>query len=233
MDINALSYYWDLMVDLYFGLGATTGGLMINLGLALVAIPTCFVLGLLVACLSGSRLMPLRVLSKLYIECAKSTPLILMIFWFYSLLPAFFGIDVGLIEGGFYAIVFIETAYMSEVFRSGLNSIEHRAIEIAKVNGLNRFSIIVYIIVPQVVIRMLPALIGVCISLFKDTSAIYIIGVVELTQTGSIIANRDPDSLIFIYIVTGLGYYVVCSLFSFVERIVSSRCVYQSVNGLQ
>jgi ABC-type amino acid transport system permease subunit len=155
------------------------------------------------------------VVTELYLDSIKAVPLLLGVFWFYHFLPIFLGYDVSILMSGTVALVVLSSVHMSEGFRSGWRVVGSEQVWAARLAGLSRAQTMWTIVTPQASITMLPALLTQTISLFKDSAVVFVIGVMELTQTGMAMANRFPEKLLFIYIAVGAFYFVVCSLMSF------------------
>jgi His/Glu/Gln/Arg/opine family amino acid ABC transporter permease subunit len=219
-----INTFREYFVGLMIGLGGFgTGGMYLNLAITIVALPICFLLGFFVglARISGFRLISFPV--YLYIELIKATPLLLGIFWFYYFIPLAFDINSSLFASALISFVFFGTAQVAEAVRSGFNTIRRPLIDSAKINGLTRFQILYHIVIPKIFYTMIPALMSLSVSLFKDTATVFVIGMVELTQSGMTIANRYPEKLIPIYFIIGIGYLSVCLFISGTGSFLQSR----------
>jgi len=185
-------------------------GLCVTIRLSLLAISGGLVLGVVLGVLRYSRIILLSWLSSVYIEVVRSIPLILFIFFVhFGLLPAITNQTASFFVSSCVALIIFSSAYVAEIIRSGLNSVEKGHIDAAKSLGLNKFQRLIYIILPIAVSRMTPALASQFISLIKATSLASTIGLIELTRSGEIIYERtyhEAEILIFIAFV----YFVIC-----------------------
>lgn len=204
--VEALQYLPSMVCGLGKG---CRGGLALNILLALAAIPLSVLLGVVLGSARALGIFPFCLAIALYTELIKTIPLLLVIFWLHYSLPVFLGVRPPLFVVAVSALVLFGTANVAEVFRSGLDSVGRAEIENSRLHGMSRWQCARLIIIPQVVHTMLPALLGVTVTLFKDSSMVFVIGLVELTHTGMIISNRYPDKLIAMYVLIGAGYSVI------------------------
>jgi His/Glu/Gln/Arg/opine family amino acid ABC transporter permease subunit len=137
--------------------------------------------GLLLALL---RLSPLRLVSGTatgFVEFFRATPLILQIYWVYYVLPAYFDIQMSQLSTAIVGLACNVSAFNSETFRSGIVSIRQGQWNAGLALGMARWEVFVRIVLPQALMRVLPALASTWVSLFKDTSLVSIISVAELS----------------------------------------------------
>lgn len=160
-----------------FGLEDEMGGLSLTFLIALIVIILSFALGSLLGIARYSDIVIIKIPAILYIELFRALPLIMIIFWIFFALPVM-------------SLVLFETAYIAKIVRAGLHSMPKGQFEAAKVIGMNTFQVFILIILQQVYRRMIPAILSQFISLFKDTSLVYIIGVIELFRAATIVNNR-------------------------------------------
>jgi His/Glu/Gln/Arg/opine family amino acid ABC transporter permease subunit len=161
------------------------GGLLLTLLLSAVAIIASFPIGLLLALGRQSKLPVVSFFCTLFIEVVRGVPLITLLFMGRLILP-FFGAglqNVDLLIRIMVVLTLFTSAYLAEVIRGGLQTIPHGQFEAAHAVGLNDFFTNVLIIIPQALRSVIPAIMGQAISLFKDTSLVYIIGLYELVGT--------------------------------------------------
>jgi His/Glu/Gln/Arg/opine family amino acid ABC transporter permease subunit len=137
--------------------------------------------GLLLALL---RLSPIRIVSSLttgFVEFFRATPLILQIYWVFYVLPAAFDITLSEFATALVGLSLNVSAFNSETFRAGILSIRPGQWNAALALGMTKTQVLRKIILPQAVIRVLPALASTWVSLFKDTSLVSIIAVADLS----------------------------------------------------
>ncbi|MFM2064884.1 MAG: hypothetical protein RLZZ507_4555 [Cyanobacteriota bacterium] len=197
-------------------------GLLLTLLMAVISIVLSFPIGVLLALGRTSNLLIIRWFSILYIEIVRGLPLIGILFIAQVMLPLFLPTDLRLdrLIRGIAGLVLFSTAYMAENVRGGLQSIPRGQIEAAKALGLNTPFVVILIILPQALRAVIPAIVGQFIGLFKDTSLLSLVGLVELTGIArSILAQ--PQFLgryAEVYIFIGLIYWVFCYSMSLASR---------------
>lgn len=194
------------------------GGLAINILLALMTMISGFILGLFLALGRISKKVVIRKITTYIIEIVRSLPLILIVFWFYFMVPLFAGRPMPIFLSAYLSITLYSAVNQAEIFRGGFMNISKGQWQVASCMGLSRYQCILYIILPQTLRRMLPSFVGFLISLFKDTSVISVIGMIDLTQTGLILSQREPNKLVFSYIVMAGLYFIFCFVLSRIAK---------------
>ena len=137
--------------------------------------------GLFVMFLRISRFAALRGIATFYVELFRATPLILLIYWTFYVLPVATGIYMPPMATGLLALSLIVSAYNSETFRAGVNSIRKGQVDAALALGMSRSQVMRKVVLPQAIRRVLPVFANTWVSLFKDTSLISVIAVSELS----------------------------------------------------
>ena len=193
-------------------------GLTLNIALTLAAVPAAMLLGVSVAVLRIRFDGPLRWLLVGYTEFAKAVPLILGVFWFYYVIPLVLGENFPLFLSATAALVFFGTAGFAEVVRGGWSALPRAEVDSAHLAGLGARVIWCRVIIPRIGFAIVPAMLTMTVSMFKDTAVVFVIGLIDLTEAGTILANRDPDKLVAIYLMTGVAYFAVCSSLSMLAR---------------
>lgn len=197
-------------------------GLLLTLLMAVVSIILSFPIGVLLALGRTSYLPVVRWFCICYIEIVRGLPLIGILFLAQVMLPLFLPTDLRLdrLLRGVAGLVLFSAAYMAENVRGGLQSIPLGQIEAAKALGLNTPLVVILIILPQALRAVIPAIVGQFIGLFKDTSLLSLVGLVELTGISrSILAQ--PQFLgryAEVYLFIGLIYWIFCYLMSLASR---------------
>ncbi len=197
-------------------------GLLLTLVTAVISIVISFPLGVLLALGRQSKLFVIRNFSILYIEIVRGLPLIGILFLAQVMLPLFLPIEFRLdrVVRGIAGLTLFSAAYLAENVRGGLQSIPSGQYEAARALGLNTLFMMLFIILPQALRAVIPALVGQFIGLFKDTSLLSIVGLLELTGISrSILAqpqylNRYAEVYLFI----GLLYWVFCYAMSLASQ---------------
>ena len=185
---------------------AALGGIVIGTGIALIR-------------LSGSRVLGL--LAASYVNLIRALPLVLVIFWFYFLVPylgqwitgASRPVKVGAFPSALITFIAFEAAYFSEIVRAGISSIPRGQTAAAQALGLTRAQVMVYVILPQVFRAMLPVLVTQTIVLFQDTSLVYVISLTDFLGAASKVAERD-GRLVEMYVFAAAVYFSISFLAS-------------------
>ena len=184
-------------------------GMLLTMQLTALAVTGGLLFGVILAVLRLSRIRLLAWLVEGYVNFLRSMPLILVIFWFYTLVPKLIGRPVS----GFYSVliafVMFEAAYYSEIVRAGISSVRRGQIAAAMALGLTNLQAMRYVILPQAVRNMVPVLLTQSIVMLQDTSLVYVVGLRDFLTSADIVASRDnrPTEL---YIFVALVFLVVC-----------------------
>jgi len=193
------------------------GGLLLTLLLSVVGIVFSFPLGVLLALGRQSGLPAVRALSVTYIEVLRGVPLVTVLFMAQLMLPLFLpGVTIDRVVRAMAGIVLFSAAYLAENVRGGLQAIPRGQYEAARALGLNTWKMMLLIILPQALKIVIPVLVGQFIALFKDTSLVVIVGLLELMGIAKAVLAQ-PDFLGLqaeVYLFVALVYAVFCYLMS-------------------
>jgi general L-amino acid transport system permease protein len=193
------------------------GGLLLTLLLSVVGIVFSFPLGVLLALGRQSGLPAVRALSVTYIEVLRGVPLVTVLFMAQLMLPLFLpGVTIDRVVRAMAGIVLFSAAYLAENVRGGLQAIPRGQYEAARALGLNTWKMMLLIILPQALKIVIPVLVGQFIALFKDTSLVVIVGLLELMGIAKAVLAQ-PDFLGLqaeVYLFVALVYVVFCYLMS-------------------
>lgn len=157
-------------------------GFVTTIWLSLASMAVSLLIGFAAALGSRSRLLAARYLCKIYVSFIRGTPLIAQIYLFFYIIGTAWGVNNRFLAGVIILSVF-EGAYITEIIRGGMESIEATQLEAAAAVGFNRWQTMRLVELPQVTSRVLPGLAGQFASIIKDSSLLSLIAVVELTQT--------------------------------------------------
>jgi polar amino acid transport system permease protein len=207
-----------LLLQGLFGFGNFVGG---TLRLALPAMLLGFILGIFVGLARLARSRWIRVPATIYVEFFRGVPLVMVIFWFWFILPVVLRIPLPEYGIALTAFVVFEAAYLAEIVRAGIQSVARGQVEAASSIGLGATQTMRYVVLPQALRNMIPALVTQFIVLFKDTSLASIIGYVDLTKAAQIVNNREirPFELyLFIAVVYWLCTYAMSRYAGYLER---------------
>ena len=211
MDLQVIIDNWAFLVlQGFVGFGAFAGG---TLRLALPAIALGFVLGTLIGLARLARARWLRLPATIYVEFFRGVPLVMVIFWFWFMIPTLLGTSLPEYSVALTAFVIFEAAYLAEIVRAGIQSVPRGQLEAATATGLMRAPMMRHVILPQALRNMIPALATQFIVLLKDTSLASIIGYVDLTKAAQIVNNREirPFEL---YLFIAVVYWICSSTIS-------------------
>ena len=195
-------------------------GFVITLQIFFLTLLGSLPLGVLVALGRMCKFPPLSLLMRLYISIMRGTPLMLQMFFIYFAPYYLFGIDLSTdskFNATIVAFIINYAAYFAEIYRSGIQSIPRGQYEAAEVLGYSRFQTFVKIVFPQVIKRILPAMGNEIITLVKDTSLAFAIGVAEMFSTAKALAAREVSMLP--YALAAAFYWV----FNFIVEIILNR----------
>ncbi len=165
-------------------------GALISIELTLSVMALSLVFGLIVALARMTRFRAVRTVATFYIEIIRGTPALLQLFYIYFVLPAF-GIKFPPFTAGVIGLTLNYSAYLSEVYRAGIQAVAKGQLEAAQALGMSRTLMMRLIILPQAIRIIVPPLGNYFISLFKDTALASLITVKELIFTGQIIAATN------------------------------------------
>lgn len=157
-------------------------GFVLTVGLSAASLVASLVIGIPVAVGQGSRILVVRYLCDIYVKIIRGTPLLAQIYLFYYIVGTACGVENRVVAGVLILSVF-SGAYIAEIVRGSLASIDQGQLEAARACGFTRAQTVRYVVVPQLVSRTLPALTGQFASIVKDSSLLSVIAVIELTQT--------------------------------------------------
>lgn len=193
-------------------------GLAYSLQLTAFAFLVGLALGILLALIRHLKVPVLAQIVIAYITLIRSIPLILVLFWFFFLVPILltpFSVDgrpipVGAGPTAFITFSLFEAAYYAEIIRTGLRSLNKGQFEAAAALSLSTYKTYRYVIIPQVIRVVSPILLTQTIILFQDTSLVYVLSVVDLTGAATKIAQLN-GRLVEMYIVVALVYLAICT----------------------
>ncbi|WCN38182.1 amino acid ABC transporter permease [Aneurinibacillus uraniidurans] len=192
-------------------------GFLVTLEVAAIAIILSFIFAVIIGVI---RYMKIPVLSQAMFVCVetiRNLPLILIIFFVYFALPDI-GIKLEVFSAAIAALTIFEAAMISEIVRSGLQSVDKGQIEAARSSGMSYMQTLRHIVLPQALRRMAPPMVSQFISLLKDTSLAIIITLEDVMHNGQIIYNTHTNYIIPILLIIALMYFVVNFSLSLVAK---------------
>ena len=211
MNLDFSFYNWDLISNfvlkgLYFSLFltvvATAGGIALGTVLALMR-------------LSGKKWLDLP--ATIYVNGMRSIPLVMVILWFFLLVPFIIGRPIGAEYSAFITFIAFEAAYFSEIMRAGIQSIPRGQVFAGQAMGMTYGQNMKLVILPQAFRNMLPVLLTQTIILFQDTSLVYAIGAYDLLK-GFETAGKNFGRPIEMYLTAAVLYFIICFSLSYVVK---------------
>ena len=203
LQIDWSFFTWDLFSNfvlkgLYFSLTltviATIGGVLFGTVLALMR-------------LSGKKW--LDVPATLYVNGMRSVPLVMVILWFFLLMPLIIGRPIGAEVSAIITFIAFEAAYFSEIMRAGIQSIPRGQVSAGQAMGMTYGQNMRLVVLPQAFRNMLPVLLTQTIILFQDTSLVYAIGAYDMLK-GFEVSGKNYGRPIESYLAAGVTYFVLC-----------------------
>jgi len=194
-------------------------GLVFSFELTAIAFVCGLALGIVLAIVRELKVPVLWRLIVGYVTLMRSIPLILVLFWFFFLIPLLLGmlasaghpIPLGQRFTAFVTFSLFEAAYFSEIIRSGLNAIPRGQYQASRALGLSTVSMYRSVIIPQVLGITAPIIVSQVINLFQDTALVYVISLTDFLGAASQIAQRD-SRIVEMYVTVAVVYLVLCSL---------------------
>lgn len=190
-------------------------GMGLTLTLLVLAMTGGIIFGTLLALMRLSSMVWLSSLAGAYVNLFRSVPLVLVIFWFYFLVPfmlkAITGdqtITVGPFYSALIAFMIFEAAYYCEIIRAGIQSIPRGQVSAAYALGMTYGQAMRYVILPQAFRNMIPLLLTQSIILFQDTSLVYVISLADFLGVASKVGQRD-GRLVEMYLFAAVVYLVM------------------------
>jgi len=216
---------------LYFMIGRYPDGPLGGLGLTIyLAVASCFLSfwgGLFFGLLNVSKNRVLRSSSLAVVNVVRGMPLLMVIFWMYFLVPALLGGPVPENRTVIIALTLFTSAYMSQIVKAGIESVPKGQTEAALSSGLTHGQIMVFIVLPQGLRNMIPSFVNQFVSLIKDTSLAFIVGVSELTHVATQINNRSFVYPTEIFIFIAIVYFILCYIFTTLSRRLEKRLTWR------
>src|SRR5260221_6592853 len=219
---------WDVIIRslpyLFFD------GMRFTIMLTLIATAGGVVIGTLLALARLSNAPGLSQVAGAYVNLIRSMPLVLVIFWFFFLVPyigqwligASRPIQVGAFLSALVTFTLFEAAYFCEIMRAGIQSIPRGQVQAAQAVGMPYRTAMWEIILPQAFRNMVPVLLTQTIILFQDTSLVYVISVTDFLGAASKIAQRD-GRLVEMYLFAAIVYFIISLAASYGVRLLQHR----------
>lgn len=192
-------------------------GLVFSVQLTLIAMIGGIVLGTLLAMMRLSGKKWLVVPAAFYVNTLRSIPLVMVILWFFLLIPLLIGRPMGAELSAIITFTVFEAAYYSEIMRAGIQSVPRGQVYAGYAVGMDYRQTMQLIVLPQAFRNMLPVLMTQTIILFQDTSLVYAIGAYDLLK-GFEVAGKNYNRPVETYLVAAVVYFVICFSLSMLVR---------------
>ncbi len=205
-------------------------GMTFTLKLTLFSMVGGILLGTLLAMMRLSSIKPIYLAATGYVNLIRSIPLIMVIFWFYFLVP-YIGawivgspvpIQVGAFTSSLITFTLFEAAYYCEIMRSGIQSIPRGQVAAGQALGMSYWQVMGHVILPQAFRNMIPVLLTQTIVLFQDVSLVYVLSITDFVGAASKVAQRD-GRLVEMYLFVAVVYFVICYALSHLVKQLQQR----------
>ncbi len=192
-------------------------GFYFSVQLTLVAMIGGIALGTAIALmrLSGKKWLVLP--AAFYVNTLRSIPLVMVILWFFLLIPLLIGRPMGAEVSAMVTFTVFEAAYYSEIMRAGIQSVPKGQVSAGYAVGMNYSQCMRFIVLPQAFRNMLPVLLTQTIILFQDTSLVYAVGAYDLLK-GFEVAGKNFNRPVEMYLLAAVAYFVICFSLSMLVR---------------
>lgn len=205
-------------------------GMSVTLTLTILATLGGVVLGTLLALMRLSSLPVLPSLAASYVNLMRSLPLVLVIFWFFFLMPyvaawltgASRPVPIGGFVSALVTFTLFEAAFFSEIMRAGIQSVSRGQVAAGYALGLTYRQVMSYVVLPQAFRNMMPVLLTQTVILFQDTSLVYVVSLTDFLGAASKIAQRD-GRIVEMYLFVALVYFIICLCASMLVRRLQAR----------
>ena len=192
-------------------------GLAFSIELTLIAMIGGIVLGTLLAMMRLSGKPWLAYPSAGYVNLFRSIPLVMVILWFFLLIPKLIGHPLGGAISAMITFTFFEAAYYSEIMRAGIQSVSRGQVSAGYAVGMSYAQCMKLIVLPQAFRNMLPVLFTQTIILFQDTSLVYAVGEYDLLK-GFEVAGKNFNRPVETYLLAAVVYFIICFSLSMMVR---------------
>ena len=197
-------------------------GLIFSVQLTLIAMIGGIVIGTVLALMRLSGKKWLVMAAAFYVNTLRSVPLVMVILWFFLLIPLLIGRSLGAELSAVITFTVFEAAYYSEIMRAGIQSVSKGQVNAGYAVGMTYPQCMQLIVLPQAFRNMLPVLLTQTIILFQDTSLVYAIGAYDLLK-GFEVAGKNFNRPVEAYLFAAVVYFVICFSLSMLVRQLQKR----------
>jgi len=216
MNIDLSFYSWELIRSYVLS------GFIFSIQLTVIATAGGIFFGTILALMRLSGNKWLEIPAAAYVNTMRSIPLVMVILWFFLLMPAILGKPIGAELSAIITFVAFEAAFFCEIMRSGIQSIPRGQVHAGEAMGMTYFQNMRLIILPQAFRNMIPVLLTQTIILFQDTSLVYAIGAYDMLK-GFEVAGKNFGRPIETYLAAAVVYFLICFSLSRLVRVLQKR----------
>jgi len=216
MNIDLSFYSWELIRSYVLS------GFIFSIQLTVIATVGGIFFGTLLALMRLSGNKWLEIPAAAYVNTMRSIPLVMVILWFFLLMPAILGKPIGAELSAIITFIAFEAAFFCEIMRSGIQSIPKGQIHAGQAMGMTYSQNMRLIILPQAFRNMIPVLLTQTIILFQDTSLVYAIGAYDMLK-GFEVAGKNFGRPIETYLAAAVVYFLICFSLSRLVRQLQQR----------
>lgn len=198
------------------------GGLGITILVSVASIIGSFIIGAILGVIRYVKIKYFSAIVGFVTDVIRNLPLILILFFIYFGLPNL-GVKPEVIPAAILAMTIFESAMLAEIVRSGIQAVDPGQMEGARANGLTYWQGLWHIVLPQAMVKMIPAIVSQFISLVKDTSLATIILLPEMLYRSQIIYGQNTNYIIPMFVAIALLYFIVCYALSVLARYLEKR----------
>ena len=216
MNIDLSFYSWELVKSYVLS------GFLFSIQLTIIATVGGIFFGTLLALMRLSGKSFLEIPASIYVNMMRSIPLVMVILWFFLLMPSILGRPIGAEASAIITFIAFESAFFCEIMRSGIQSIPRGQIYAGQAMGMTYSQNMRLVILPQAFRNMIPVLLTQTIVLFQDTSLVYAIGAYDMLK-GFEVAGKNFGRPIETYLAAAVVYFLICFGLSRLVRVLQQR----------
>jgi glutamine transport system permease protein len=200
-------------------------GLLVTIEIAVISLILAVILGIVLGIFSISTSKILKGIATVYIYIVRGTPLMVQALFLFFGVGQALGIRFDPMVAGIMTLTVNASAYMAEIFRGGIQAVDHGQMEAARSLGLSYSKAMIKVILPQAVKIMIPSILNQFIVTLKDTSILTVISIRELTSSGQIIIARNFKSL-EMYAIIACMYFILITILTLVSSYIERKISY-------
>lgn len=216
--------FFEILIN---NLPSFLSGLLVTVQIAFFALILASIIGLVFGLMSISKSKVLKLISTVYIFIVRGTPLMIQAMFVFFGVGQLLRLRFDPIVAGIVILGFNAGAYLSEIFRSGIEAVDKGQMEAARSLGLSHSKAMVKVVLPQAIKIMIPAIMNQFIIAIKDTSILTVIGIRELVQSGKIIVATNFKAF-EVYGIIAIMYLIIIGLLMIASNAVERRLAYDN-----